>query len=118
MGGGRDVKDALNFEKYGFDEHASTYESPGPDPLLTATNWIWSAKDSIKRWSRTAYFVDHTLQFLEKNKGKACFINLWPDDVHTPWMPDEESTAMPPGKTETQANLKAVLAEYDVAFFK
>ncbi len=48
--GGRDVKDAPGFEQYGFDEHASTYESPDPDPLITATNWIWSDKDSIKRW--------------------------------------------------------------------
>jgi len=63
MGGGRDVKDAPVFEKYGYDAHASTYESPQPDPLLTATNWIWSDKDSIKRWDRTKYFVDKTLVF-------------------------------------------------------
>lgn len=74
MGGGRDVKDATNFEKYGFDEHASTYESPDPDPLLTVTNWwIWSAKDSIKRWDRTAYFVDRTLAFFKKTKERRIF---------------------------------------------
>ena len=67
MGGGRDVKDAPGFEKYGYDAHASTYESPDPDPLITATNWIWSDKDSIKRWDRTKYFVDKTLSFMKNH---------------------------------------------------
>lgn len=114
LGGGRDVKDAPGFEQYGFDEHASTYESPDPDPLLTATNWIWSDKDSIKRWDRTAYFVDKALSFLRKHNGQPCFINLWPDDVHTPWVPrrpDGDTTRLKP---EEEAALKKVLKEYDV----
>ena len=53
MGGGRDVKNAPSIYEYGFDEYVSTYESPDPDPVLTATDWIWSAKDSVKRWKRT-----------------------------------------------------------------
>ncbi len=40
LGGGRDVKDVPGFANYGYDEYASTYESPDPDPLLTSTNWI------------------------------------------------------------------------------
>lgn len=116
MGGGRDVTDAPGFEKYGFDEHNSTYESPDADPLLTATNWIWSDKDSIKRWDRTKYFVDKTLTFMDKNKGKPCFINLWPDDVHTPWVPRKETeyTGQYPMNPEEQAAFKGVLKEYDV----
>ena len=88
MGGGRDIKNAPNFDKYGFDEHSSTYESPDPDPLLTATDWIWSKEDSIKRWKRTEYFVDKTLDFLKRHKGEPCYVNLWPDDMHTPWVPE------------------------------
>ncbi len=84
MGGGRDVLNAPGFDQYGYDFHVSTYESPQPDSLLTATNWIWSEKDSIKRWNRTRYFVDKTLAFMKDKKGTPCFINLWPDDVHTP----------------------------------
>ncbi|MES2807396.1 MAG: sulfatase-like hydrolase/transferase [Bacteroidota bacterium] len=116
MGGGRDVTDAPNFDKYGFDEHNSTYESPDADPMLTATNWIWSDKDSIKRWDRTKYFVDKTLAFMDKNKGKPCFINLWPDDVHTPWVPRKETeyTGQYPMNPEEQAAFKGVLKEYDV----
>ena len=49
MGGGRDVKDMPQIPEYGFDEYSSTWESPDPDPLLTASNWIWSDQDSVKR---------------------------------------------------------------------
>ena len=56
LGGGRDVTDAPKFAAYGYDEHAGTYESPEPDPDITATDWIWSDKDKVKRWKRTAVF--------------------------------------------------------------
>jgi arylsulfatase A-like enzyme len=116
MGGGRDVKNAPGFENYGIDEHNSTYESPDPDPLLTATNWIWSDKDSIKRWDRTKYFVDKTLAFMQKHKGQPCFVNFWPDDVHTPWVPRKETeyTGKYPMNPEEEAAFKLVLKEYDV----
>ena len=112
MGGGRDVYYAPAFSAYGFDEHSSTYESPDPDPLLTATDWIWSPQDSIKRWERTSYFVDKTLDFIRRHKGKPTFVNLWPDDMHTPWVPNEEKQ----GKKDTynsEENFKLVLQEYD-----
>jgi arylsulfatase A-like enzyme len=116
LGGGRDVKNAPGFEHYGYDAHNSTYESPDPDPLITATNWIWSDKDSIKRWDRTQYFVDKTLDFLSKHKGQPCFINLWPDDVHTPWVPrkDAARNGQYPSNPEEEAAFKLVLKEYDV----
>ncbi|MES2453895.1 MAG: sulfatase-like hydrolase/transferase [Bacteroidota bacterium] len=113
MGGGRDVKDAPGFAQYGFDQWNSTYESPDPDPLLTATNWIWSEKDSIKRWDRTAYFVDKTLEFLKQNSGKPCYINLWPDDVHTPWVAGDRATGRYPGNPEEEKSFVNVLKEYD-----
>lgn len=113
LGGGRDVKNAPGFEAYGFDEHSSTWESPDPDPLITASNWIWSGKDSIKRWNRTAYFVDRTLDFLKRHQDQPCFINLWPDDVHTPWVPGQERFGKYPKGTEDEMDFKAVLDEYD-----
>ncbi len=113
MGGGRDVRDAPGFEAYGFDEHSSTWESPDADPLLTATNWIWSDKDSVKRWNRTGYFVDRTLDFLKRHKGQPCFINLWPDDVHTPWVPSQERLGQYPNGPEEERKFSAVLDEYD-----
>ncbi len=112
MGGGRDVNNAPSIKSYGFDEYASTWESPDPDKLITATNWIWSDQDSIKRWNRTAYFVDKTLDFLSRNKEKPCYINLWPDDMHTPWVPGKDAS----GKRknwELPMTFSPVLSELD-----
>ncbi|RYY30814.1 MAG: N-acetylgalactosamine-6-sulfatase [Chitinophagaceae bacterium] len=111
MGGGRDVTDAPSISKYGFDEWSSTWESPDPDPLLTSGDWIWSDTDSIKRWDRTAYFVDKTIAFLRKNKGQASFINLWPDDVHTPWVPGGDYVKE---EGNHEKNLLPVLKNYDI----
>lgn len=108
LGGGRDVTTAPKFAAYGYDEHAGTYESPEPHPDLTATDWIWSPKDKVKRWDRTAFFVDRTLDFLRRHPGRPCFVNLWPDDVHTPWVPDEISE-----RKDLPKNFRPVLAELD-----
>jgi arylsulfatase A-like enzyme len=114
MGGGRDVTNAPPFSDYGFDEHASTYESPDPDPEITATNWIWSPYDNVKRWDRSAYFVEKTLDFLKRHKGQPCYVNLWPDDVHTPWVPKgSDLQRQHDADYETGPNFKGVLAEYD-----
>ena len=73
MGGGRDVKNAQSILNYGFDEYVSTWESP--DPLITSGNWIWQPTDSIKRWNRTAYFVDSKrLRVYEKTQNFFSFV--------------------------------------------
>lgn len=113
LGGGRNVNDAPMITEYGFDRYSSTWESPDPDPLLTARDWIWSPKDSIKRWNRTAYFVKQTLDFLKKNKNTPCFINLWPDDVHTPWVVSSDDYSAPRSTKWSYENLKQVMQEYD-----
>jgi arylsulfatase A-like enzyme len=118
MGGGRDVTNAPPFSTYGFDEHASTYESPEPHPDITATNWIWSDHDKIKRWDRSAFFVAKTVDFLRRHKGQPCFVNLWPDDVHTPWVPGGERLSEYPNGPEQQRKFRAVLDEYDRALGK
>lgn len=108
LGGGRDVTDAPKFAAYGYDEHAGTYESPEPHPDITATPWIWSDKDKVKRWDRTAFFVDQTLGFVDRHRDGPWFVNLWPDDVHTPWVPDEVSD-----RKDLPKNFRPVLAELD-----
>jgi arylsulfatase A-like enzyme len=112
MGGGRDVDNAPAIQQYGFDEAVSTWESPQADSVLTATDWIWSPEDSVKRWDRTAYFVDKTLDFLKRNSGKPCFVNLWPDDVHTPWVSDEATQEKKPQWAKLPT-LEHVLKDYD-----
>lgn len=114
MGGGRNVKEAPSIAAYGFDEFASTWESPNPDPLLTSSNWIWAPTDSIKRWDRTAYFVDKTLDFLKRKKDEPCFINLWPDDVHSPWVASAEAQQEDRKEYYTLPNLKPVLRDFDI----
>ena len=108
MGGGRDVKNMPPITAYGFDEYASTWESPDPHPDLTATDWIWSPKDKVKRWERTGFFVDKTLDFLRRHKDAPCYVNLWPDDIHTPWVPADDVP-----KSDSPENFRRVLAEYD-----
>ncbi|MES2571073.1 MAG: sulfatase-like hydrolase/transferase, partial [Verrucomicrobiota bacterium] len=108
LGGGRDVTDAPKFAAYGYDENAGTYESPEPHPDITAANWIWSPKDKVKRRDRTAFFVDKTLDFLDRHRDQPSFINLWPDDVHTPWVPDEVSE-----QKDLPKNFRQVLGELD-----
>jgi arylsulfatase A-like enzyme len=112
LGGGRDVTNAPLFSAYGYDESIGTYESPEPDPNITATDWIWSPKDKVKRWDRTGYFVDHALDFLKRHEDKPCYVEIWPDDVHTPWVPNVEQEQKK-GTWESRSNFCAVLAEYD-----
>jgi arylsulfatase A-like enzyme len=115
MGGGRDVTNAPSILRYGFDECVSTYESPNPHPDITATNWIWSAHDKVKRWDRTAFFVDKTLDFLRRHPDQPCYVNLWPDDTHTPFVPSAEVKRKHEAGNNAagERNFKGVLEEYD-----
>ena len=109
LGGGRDVANAPKFAAYGYNLGLSTYESPEPHPALTATNWVWSPRDPVKRWDRTAWMVDQSLAFLKKNPGQPCFVNLWLDDPHTPWVVENG----PASNRQSRANLVKVIMELD-----
>ncbi|WP_337176094.1 sulfatase-like hydrolase/transferase [Paludisphaera sp.] len=118
LGGGRDVHDAPKFSAYGYDAGFGTYESPEPHPDITATDWIWSDRDPVKRWDRTRWMVDRTLEFLGRNPDRPCFVNLWLDDVHTPWIPTPEDQEIGEdgkarAKGATPARLRGVLVETD-----
>lgn len=102
LGGGRDVDDAPKFAAYGFDENASTWESPEPHPDIE------KSPAKVKRWERTAFFVDKTLDFLKRHKDQPCFVQVWPDDVHTPWVPDGQAK-----RGDTPENFHPVLREMD-----
>jgi arylsulfatase A-like enzyme len=108
LGGGRDVTNAPKFAAYGYDVGLGTYESPEPHPDITGTNWIWSAHDKVKRWDRTAWMVDRTLEFLRARTNQPCFVNLWLDDTHTPWVPEAGATG-----PNSRQNYVEVLKEMD-----
>ena len=116
LGGGRDVTNAPKFAAYGYDVGLGTYESPEPHPNITGTNWIWSAHDKVKRHDRTRWMVDRTLDFLRERKGKPCFVNLWLDDTHTPFVPSPEqlnAAGVKSDKPNDRQKYRAVLLEMD-----
>jgi arylsulfatase A-like enzyme len=111
LGGGRDVINPPKFKEYGYDVGLGTWESPEPHPDLTARDWIWSDLDKVKRWDRTRWMVDQALAFLEANRARPCFVNLWLDDTHTPWVPSaEDQEKKQPNSPEM---LKKVTEEMD-----
>lgn len=116
LGGGRDVTNAPKFAAYGYDVGIGTYESPEPHPKITATNWIWSAHDEVKRHERTGWMVDQTLEFIRSANGRPSFVNLWLDDTHTPFVPSQEQLAAVGVTRENptpQQKYRAVLVEMD-----
>jgi arylsulfatase A-like enzyme len=113
LGGGRDVTNAPPFAAYGYDTGFGTYESPEPHPDITTTNWIWTPRDTVKRWDRTRWMVDRTLEFVRAHSGQPCFVNLWLDDTHTPWIPSKDVQDDPSLRGDTRANLRPVLTEMD-----
>jgi len=118
LGGGRDVRDAPRFTAYGYDTGLGTWESPEPHPDITARDWIWSAADPVKRWDRSRWMVDRTLDFVRADAARPAFVTLWLDDPHTPWVPTADDQTVgadgrASGKGPTPARLAGVLAEMD-----
>jgi uncharacterized sulfatase len=109
MGGQRNVADAPEISEYGFDQSLTNFEGMGPK-LLPLTlkpgqdpkkpGRIWGHAEILGkgvRWMQrskiTAGFVDEAIPFIRKaqKEQKPFYLNLWPDDVHTPfWPPVEE----------------------------
>jgi len=107
MGGQRDVDDAPPITAYGFDASLTNFEGMGPK-LLPLTlkpgdkkpGRIWQDAERLGngyRWMQrseiTGGFVDAALPFIDRaqKNGQPFYINLWPDDVHTPlWPPVDQ----------------------------
>ncbi len=115
LGGGRDVDNAPKFKAYGYDLGIGTWESPEPHPDITSTDWIWAKSDKVPRHERTAWMIDRTLDFMKDNQGKPCFVNLWLDDTHTPYVPSDEQLEQTQGfaKRPEVKKYAAVLTEMD-----
>jgi arylsulfatase A-like enzyme/GH43 family beta-xylosidase len=104
MGGQRDVGNAPLIREYGFDRSLTNFEGLGPRvlPLKDAYDGQPPTKHDLGsaalgkgpiRWedrSRvTAAFVDEALEFIDHSRAteQPFFINVWPDDVHSPFFP-------------------------------
>ncbi len=104
MGGQRDVGEAPLITEYGFDQSLTNFEGLGPRVLA-----ICDARDgtSIRRhtlgsdqlgrgeirWEDrsqvTATYTSAALEFIKQAESdhRPFYVNLWPDDVHSPFFP-------------------------------
>jgi len=128
MGGQRDVNDAPAITEYGFDESLTNFEGMGAKLLPTTTNKdgkkgrIWG--DAVRlgkpvtwmeRSKITTGFIDAAIAFMKKAEaaGKPFYVNVWTDDVHSPFWPSYERIKKTNNKRELYL---AVLEEMDKQF--
>ncbi|MGV3756742.1 MAG: sulfatase [Verrucomicrobiota bacterium] len=124
LGGQRDVDDAPPISAYGFDESLTNFEGMGAK-LLPLTlkpgdkqaGRIWGDAERLggpvvwmQRSQITGGFVDAAIPFMNRavSAGKPFYVNLWPDDVHSPFWPPVEKW----GQTKREL-YHAVLEEMD-----
>lgn len=127
MGGGRDIGDVPLITSYGFDESVTQFEGLGERYL--ATYETLELKDSTrglekqsaalgrgeihwkKRENFTHLFVNRTVLAIKNAKAvnKPFYINLWPDDIHTPLEPPKELR----GDLSTKARFLGVMQQMD-----
>jgi uncharacterized sulfatase len=104
MGGQRDVDDAPLIDRYGFDDSLTNFEGLGPRvlPLLNRFDGQPPKRHDLGsanlghgpiRWEDrseiTRHFVEAATQFIDQSVElqKPFYVNLWPDDVHSPFFP-------------------------------
>jgi uncharacterized sulfatase len=127
MGGQRDVNDAPAISEYGFDQALTNFEGmgpkllpltlkPGQDPTKPGRIWhhaerLGKGYQWMQRSEITAGFVDAALSFIKqaKQNEKPFYLNLWPDDVHSPFWPPVDQW----GDGKKRTLYLAVLEEMD-----
>jgi uncharacterized sulfatase len=106
LGGGRDVGEAPLISEYGFDQSLTQFEGLGDRvlPLLDAHDGAPAPKMPLgiaseklgrgmvtweDRCQVTRRFVERTVEFMKQAErdGKPFYVNVWPDDVHSPFFP-------------------------------
>jgi uncharacterized sulfatase len=127
MGGGRDVDYAPLITEYGFDESVTQFEGLGERYLAIFETFNYKdGKRGLERqsaqlgrgeihWEKrdkfTEIFVDRTIAAIQnaQQTNKPFYINLWPDDIHTPLEPPEHLR----GDLTTKARFLGVMHEMD-----
>jgi len=106
LGGQRDVDDAPAITAYGYDASLTNFEGMGPK-LLPLTRKpgdkepkkIWADAERLggpvtwmNRAEITSGYVDAALKFIDAAalKQQPFYVDLWPDDVHSPYFPPLE----------------------------
>ncbi|MDP4777955.1 MAG: sulfatase-like hydrolase/transferase [Opitutales bacterium] len=129
LGGQRDVGEAPLITKYGFDESLTNFEGLGPR-VIALKNTPKSKKPArhamgsdtlgrgeiqyVDRSEVTATFTAAALDFVKRAEASQTpfYLNLWPDDVHTPAIPHLDQWG--DGKNRTLYH--AVLQNMDAQF--
>ncbi|MEL7499952.1 MAG: sulfatase-like hydrolase/transferase [Planctomycetota bacterium] len=125
LGGQRDVGDAPLITEYGFDRSLTNFEGLGPrvlplkdkydgskpKPHALGSDQLGRGKiEWLDRSQITARFVHDAVQFIDESQkeGKPFFVNIWPDDVHSPFFPPQGMRGDQQKKTLYQAVLKTM----------
>jgi arylsulfatase A-like enzyme len=110
LGGGRDIGDAPWPTAYGFDQSFTTFEGLGPRVLVSdQERFLAEQSDKLGQGPRfweiktnlTRLYADMAVDFVARHADKPWFVNLWLNDVHDPWAPDDESLSDVMGKGES-----------------
>jgi len=133
MGGQRDVGEAPLITEYGFDESLTNFEGLGPRVLAlldahdgkpTRLHALGSDKlgrGEIRQQDRaevTATYTAAALAFIKKAAAarRPFYVNLWPDDVHSPFFPRAALRGDAAKKTLYHAVLATMDAQLGVLF--
>lgn len=107
MGGGRDIGDAPWPTAYGFDESFTTFEGLGPRVLVSDEERGLSEQSRAlgqgpvfyeRKSNLSQLFASKTLEFAARHRDRPWFVQLWLNDVHDPWAPDEAQRKEVQGK--------------------
>ena len=135
MGGQRDVGEAPLITEYGFDRSLTNFEGLGPRVLSMKDAYDGAppkphtlgsdklGRGEIRYEDRslvTAAFTSAALEFVKQAESKAqpFYINVWPDDVHSPFFPpaarrgDEAKRTLYHGVLDTMDEQLGVLFDY------
>jgi arylsulfatase A-like enzyme len=107
MGGGRDVGDAPWPTAYGFDESFTTFEGLGPRVLVADEERNLAEQSRAlgqgpvfydRKSNLSQLYASKTLEFASRHTDRPWFVQLWLNDVHDPWAPDEAQLKEVQGK--------------------
>ena len=133
LGGQRDVGDAPLITEYGFDQSLTNFEGLGPRilPLKDAYDGKPPKKHALgsdklgrgkiewmDRSKITSRFVREAISFVDQAQvnQKPFYINLWPDDVHSPFFPPEGTRGDNAKRTLYHAVLSSMDQQLDALF--
>ncbi|RYD42359.1 MAG: arylsulfatase, partial [Sphingomonadales bacterium] len=126
LGGGRDIGNAPWPTAYGFDHSFTTFEGLGPRVLVSdEERFLAEQSDELGEGPRfwelktnlTGLYANMAVDFVAQHSDKPWFVNLWLNDMHDPWAPDNESLSdvMGKGNSSDDDRMLASLVKMDKA---